>query len=363
MTSKARPRSGEASAETSRNIVQGIWPSSREAWKVVSNSGTSSGKQYRGAYAIAPTTKAPRTGRLRITSFREARKLVTGSSYVPPVPSAAVARPARNARPDLAGFVNDLARGRTLQPDRRRLPAVVGARAGAGVAAPGRSARPDRSRPARRRGPRRPGRRLRDRQLAPRGRSTLARRPAGRPGCFGRDAGTGRARGREAAGRRPGACRLHRIQFRLAALRRSILRPRHDGLHAPAGPEPAPRPGGIPARPSTRRHRCHSRLADGIRAVRPRGRARGGPVRRGHRPAAAPRSQVGALPVRRSRGHGVQRAGFRGVAPREETLDHTWTREDFAAYRETTRDRDLFEGLEPGARNRALLALERGCGR
>jgi SAM-dependent methyltransferase len=55
----------------------------------------------------------------------------------------------------------------------------------------------------------------------------------------------------------------------------------------------------------------------------------------------------------------LRRAGFRGVAPREETVDHTWTREDFAAYRETTRDRDLFEGLEPDARNRALLALER----
>ena len=55
----------------------------------------------------------------------------------------------------------------------------------------------------------------------------------------------------------------------------------------------------------------------------------------------------------------LRRAGFRRVAPREETLDHTWTREGFAAYRETTRDRELFDGLEPSARERALSVLER----
>ena len=43
IASKARPRIGEQSTETSRNIVQGIWLSSREAWKVLSNWGASSG--------------------------------------------------------------------------------------------------------------------------------------------------------------------------------------------------------------------------------------------------------------------------------------------------------------------------------
>lgn len=55
----------------------------------------------------------------------------------------------------------------------------------------------------------------------------------------------------------------------------------------------------------------------------------------------------------------LRRAGFRRVAPRAETLDHTWTREGFAAYRETTRDRELFDGLEPSVRERALSVLER----
>jgi SAM-dependent methyltransferase len=50
-------------------------------------------------------------------------------------------------------------------------------------------------------------------------------------------------------------------------------------------------------------------------------------------------------------------AGFGAVSRQEEKLDHPWTREDFATYRETTRDFDLFATLDATARERMLAAL------
>ena len=110
------------------------------------------------------------------------------------------------------------------------------------------------------------------------------------------------------------------------------------------------RPGGIvaiagwltessrsPPRPSSRRP-CPTLASSGRRASKP-GRGTTGP------PRPRPRSW--------------RRAGFRGVAAREESSTTPGRGRISPPTGETTRDRDLFEGLEPDARNRALLALER----
>jgi len=51
----------------------------------------------------------------------------------------------------------------------------------------------------------------------------------------------------------------------------------------------------------------------------------------------------------------LRRAGFRRVAAREETLDYTWAIDDFVTYRETTRDRDLFDSLDAPTVRRVWL--------
>ena len=110
--SKARPRIGEHAADMIRNIVQGIWPSSREVWNALSNCGASSGKQYSGAYATAPTTKAARTGTVRRRPLRETDRLGTRQSYallLPPWRRAGLGNCAPCRSPDGPLMCHDLA--------------------------------------------------------------------------------------------------------------------------------------------------------------------------------------------------------------------------------------------------------------
>jgi ubiquinone/menaquinone biosynthesis C-methylase UbiE len=58
----------------------------------------------------------------------------------------------------------------------------------------------------------------------------------------------------------------------------------------------------------------------------------------------------------------LRQAGFRRVAERPDTLNHAWKAADFATYRETTRDRELFESLGRRDRGRVVAALKRRLG-
>jgi SAM-dependent methyltransferase len=70
----------------------------------------------------------------------------------------------------------------------------------------------------------------------------------------------------------------------------------------------------------------------------------------------------GHFPSPRVAAEELRRAGFRRVAARADALDHRWSPADFATYRVTTRDMDLFGPLDEETRNRALAALDRRIG-
>ncbi len=48
----------------------------------------------------------------------------------------------------------------------------------------------------------------------------------------------------------------------------------------------------------------------------------------------------------------LRRAGFRGVAARPDVLDFHWTAESYATYKERSRELELFESVDPAARQR-----------
>jgi ubiquinone/menaquinone biosynthesis C-methylase UbiE len=74
-----------------------------------------------------------------------------------------------------------------------------------------------------------------------------------------------------------------------------------------------------------------------------------------------PRLEIrsGHFPSARVAAQELRRAGFRRTAAREETLDYTWAIDDFVTYRETTRDRDLFDSLDAPTREKGLAAFDR----
>jgi ubiquinone/menaquinone biosynthesis C-methylase UbiE len=75
--------------------------------------------------------------------------------------------------------------------------------------------------------------------------------------------------------------------------------------------------------------------------------------------AALAETGSGHFPSARVAAQELRRAGFRRAAAREETLDYTWAIDDFVTYRETTRDRDLFDSLDAPTREKGLAACDR----